>query len=107
MGPYHRQALRAGERGDLVDIVDLFGIGLVGGVVLAQVGIDILQIDVDDRWLAAEAEARPTGVGLGLLVQLACSLVRLFHQPSPRVTWCCRLDCNCGAGRPSNCPPLC
>src|SRR5215831_1206607 len=79
VGPDDWQSLFTCKHGKLIDIVELLGIGRVRSRKLAYRRIGLLQIYVDQRRFAAEAEARPRGALLDIEVELACSLVGELH----------------------------
>src|SRR5262249_6423566 len=72
----------------VIDVGELLWVGLVGRHELAEGSISLLQINIDKRRLAAEADASPGGLRLDLSKQLACSLVAELHDGSTFAVEC-------------------
>ena len=68
-----------GKPGKFVDVGKLLGVGLIGRRELADGGVGLLQINIDESRLQPKAEARTGRLLLELREQLARSLVGKFH----------------------------
>ena len=79
IGPDHWKAARAKLGRQRVHVLELARVGLVRGGELTDAGVGFLQVDVDQRGLAAKAEALARGVGFERLVELAAGQVGLLH----------------------------
>ncbi len=80
MGPDHRPALLPKATRQLVRILQLFGVGFVGGLEEVGTGVGLLRVHIDQYRFLAKAEGHSLWVGHDLVKDLFCGFVGGLHH---------------------------